>query len=128
MAQKKQTKKPPKQTAQKVRKTSEFRFPKVRPGDKTPNHPHYVYRKQGKEMTMLEITHDKSGSNRSKSRPLEKNPNPKDTQKARVMRKAIVKNERDMGERLKGWKFQTKNDRETVNKIITENNKKRKGG
>ena len=77
---------------------------------------------------MLEITHDRSGANRSKSRPLDKNPNPKDPEKARVMKKATVKNEKDMGARLKGWGFQTKKDRETVSQIIQENNKKRKDG
>ena len=111
-------------TVNKSKHKSEFRYPKKRPDDTQQSHPHYIYKKQGHDLFGLEITHDSSGSNRSKTKGLEKNPNPKDNRPARIKKKAKIKSEKDFGPRLKGWKFWTKKDQDTVNELIKKNNQK----
>ena len=114
------------------KRRSEFRYPKKRPNDTTTLHPMYIYKKRGKNLVGLEITHDRKGANHSKTVKLEKNPNPRDSVNARIKKKAQEKSEKDFGERLKGWSFQTEKDKKTVNEIIKQNNQKdnekRKGG
>ena len=48
--------------------------------------------------------------------------------KAYIKKKAEKKKAEDFGPRLKGWKFWSKKDKDTVIEIIEKNNKKRKGG
>ena len=47
--------------------------------------------------------------------------------KAYIKKKAEKKKAEDFGPRLKGWKFWSKKDKDTVIEIIEKNNKKRKG-
>lgn len=123
---KKQNKKPvtAKPATGKTKKLSEFRYPKRKPNDNGPLHPRYIYKGEGDDFFGLEITHDRSGANRSKTKPLIENPNPKDAEKARIKKKAERKSKKDFGERLKGWGFRNKKDRETVQEIIAKNNQK----
>ena len=123
-----QTKKPSKPTASGKNKTSrrvsQFRYPKPQARNVDSRHPQYVYKIEEDDMIMLAITHDRNNSNSSKLRQLEANPAPNDKEKAKINKKAKREKAVNMGPRLKGWGFKTKKDRETVNQIIKENNKK----
>ncbi|MBQ8291902.1 MAG: hypothetical protein IJX88_05305 [Clostridia bacterium] len=109
----------------KTKQKSEFRVPNKRPNDTQPIHPLYIYKKRGKSMFGLAITHDEKGANRSKTKALDKNPNPKDDRQARIKKKAEVHDEKNLGPRLKGWSFWTQKDRDTVNALIRQNNTER---
>ena len=108
-----------------TRKTvSEFRSIS-RSSQKFAGHPLYAYKKIGKDFIGLVITHDKNNSNRSKVKPLDKNPSNNDTQPAKIHKKARLINQALCGKRYKNWSFKTKNDREKVKKIIEENKGKK---
>lgn len=109
---------------EKKKSLSDFRYPKAKPEDTRISHPRYIYKKSGNKYTGLSITHDEKGSNRSKTKPLEKNPNPNDSRPARISKKAEEFLDKDLGPRLKGWRFWSRKDKEIVLKIIEENNKK----
>lgn len=112
-----------------TKRLSDFRYPKRRPNDKQPLHPVYIFEREEDFFKFLGITHDTNSSNRSKVKPLEHNPNPKEKgKKAYIKKKAEKKKAEDFGPRLKGWKFWSKKDKDTVIEIIEKNNKKRKGG
>lgn len=108
----------------KVRRVSQFRYPKPQAKNVDKRHPQYVYKIEDDDMVMLAITHDRNNSNSSKVRKLDVNPNPSDKEKAKIHKKAKREKAVNMGPRLKGWEFKTKKDRETVNEIIKENNQK----
>ncbi len=102
-------------------KKNEFRPNNSKEGK---GHPTYIYAQEGKEYKFIGITHAEITEG-VRNIPLEENPEPGNNSQAYIRPKPQKEHRSSFGGKLKGWFF-SPSDKEKVNAVIKNKNKKEK--